>query len=160
MLQPYKQNRYFFIADRKWDIVEMNLSYDAPLKGIRITDAKSCYDVFMKFWNKALINVQEQFLVMYILPAMNRIVLHKMYKGTENDVIINPYRIVYMGTFSGASDMIVSHNHPEASSSPSPEDILTTEKIKKLADSRGITLIDHIILGSNGYYSFADNGKL
>ena len=45
------------------------------------------------------------------------------------------------------------HNHPSGNINPSIKDEILTEKISELGNSMNIFLIDHIIIGSNGYYS-------
>jgi DNA repair protein RadC len=56
--------------------------------------------------------------------------------------------------------MILSHNHPSGNLKPSDADINLTEKIKKAAVYMDIQVLDHIIITSNGYLSFADQGLI
>lgn len=60
---------------------------------------------------------------------------------------------------SGASRIILAHNHPSGSTQPSSEDIKTTDSMVKAGKIIGIEILDHIIIG-NGYYSFREAGKL
>lgn len=59
-----------------------------------------------------------------------------------------------------ASAVIIAHNHPSGSLIPSKEDILITKKIEAASQILGINLLDHIIFGKKGYYSFLENQKL
>ena len=59
-----------------------------------------------------------------------------------------------------ANGFIISHNHPSGNLKPSDADIRLTRRLKELADLLEVTLIDHIILSDNGYYSFGDEGLL
>lgn len=59
-----------------------------------------------------------------------------------------------------ASGMIVCHNHPSGDPEPSRADILFTEKLKGAAQLLEIRLVDHVILCSGGYYSFADHSRI
>lgn len=59
-----------------------------------------------------------------------------------------------------ARSLIVAHNHPSGNLYPSHKDVTLTRNIKEAAKTLGIALLDHIILGRGGYYSFADNGTL
>ncbi|MBO5052720.1 MAG: DNA repair protein RadC [Muribaculaceae bacterium] len=59
-----------------------------------------------------------------------------------------------------ASSIIVCHNHPSGNLSPSPQDDSLTQKIKDAAKIFDVHVIDHLIICDNGYYSYADNGRL
>ncbi len=59
-----------------------------------------------------------------------------------------------------ASGMILVHNHPSGSLNPSPQDIDLTKKIKDGSEMLDISLIDHIIIAGEQYYSFADEKVL
>ena len=56
--------------------------------------------------------------------------------------------------------MIFAHNHPSGNVIPSPEDIALTEQLETLLGHIDVRLIDHIIVGGNGSYSFAREGLL
>lgn len=59
-----------------------------------------------------------------------------------------------------ACAMIAFHNHPSGSSRPSDSDITLTKKVKDMATTIDVNFLDHIIVTSNGYYSFADEGLI
>ena len=54
------------------------------------------------------------------------------------------------------SFLILCHNHPSGSPIPGTADAKQTESLKKGAETFGISLLDHVIIGDNCYYSFAD----
>ena len=56
--------------------------------------------------------------------------------------------------------MIVAHNHPSGNLHPSQEDFNLTKRIKEAAKFMDITVIDHLILTDENYYSFADEGQI
>ncbi len=60
----------------------------------------------------------------------------------------------------GAPAVIFAHNHPSGDTTPSREDELLTKKLKEAGDLLKIQMLDHIIVGNSGYYSFAEKGKL
>ena len=57
-----------------------------------------------------------------------------------------------------ASSILLGHNHPSRSCTPSPQDTTLTKKLKEAAQWMDISLLDHIIVCGETYYSFADNG--
>jgi DNA repair protein RadC len=56
--------------------------------------------------------------------------------------------------------MIVCHNHPSGNLNPSESDSRITQKIKQAGEIMDIQLLDHLIITSEEFYSFADNGLL
>ena len=59
-----------------------------------------------------------------------------------------------------ATAIVLSHNHPSGNLRPSKADEDVTLRIKEAAGVFDITVIDHIIVSEEGYYSFADDGKM
>jgi DNA repair protein RadC len=59
-----------------------------------------------------------------------------------------------------ASSIILSHNHPSGNLAPSQADIELTHKLKAAGRFLELPILDHIIMTSEGYYSFADEGVL
>ena len=59
-----------------------------------------------------------------------------------------------------SSNIILCHNHPSGTLQPSQADRLITTKIKDAAKLMDISVLDHIIIGQNKYFSFADEGIL
>jgi len=60
----------------------------------------------------------------------------------------------------GASAIIIAHNHPSGQLTPSAPDKKITEVIKNAGKILDIDLFDHMILGEDSFYSFAENGML
>ena len=73
--------------------------------------------------------------------------------GALNSAMIMPSDIFRMPIECGCSNIIIAHNHPSGDPTPSNEDILMTEKIKRLGDLLEIKLIDHIVIGDGKYIS-------
>ncbi|MNR20999.1 hypothetical protein D3C85_1378730 [compost metagenome] len=61
---------------------------------------------------------------------------------------------------SNATGLIVSHNHPSGRTEPSEPDRYITRKIAQAGLLLDIKLLDHLIITSESYYSFADQGAL
>ncbi len=56
--------------------------------------------------------------------------------------------------------LIVCHNHPSGNLIPSENDYILTKKIKKAGEILDIKLLDHVIITTKSFYSFAENGNL
>lgn len=84
----------------------------------------------------------------------------KVSGGTVNQAIVYPREILKKALLHDAAAIILVHNHPGGDPSPSEEDKNLTEQVAFLAEKMGIPLLDHIIVGREGYYSFQENGFL
>jgi DNA repair protein RadC len=59
-----------------------------------------------------------------------------------------------------AAAAVLVHNHPSGTPDPSSEDHAITERLTKVCELLGITILDHVIVGVGRHYSFADSGQL
>lgn len=76
--------------------------------------------------------------------------------GTVTDV-----RIILQYTLkANATGIILCHNHTSGNVHPSEADIMITSKLKEAAMIHDVTLLDHLILTNDGYYSLADSGYI
>lgn len=102
----------------------------------------------------------EEFWVI-LLTQSNKVIARKKISmggiaGTVTDVRI----IMKEAVLVSAPAIILSHNHPSGNLEPSFADENITKKIKEGAELLDIRVLDHIIIGANKYYSFADEGKM
>lgn len=80
--------------------------------------------------------------------------------GGVSGVAVDPKLIFQAALKANASGIILAHNHPSGNRTPSHADLDLTTKVKQAGGFLDITLLDHIILLPDGYYSFADEGHL
>jgi DNA repair protein RadC len=73
---------------------------------------------------------------------------------------VHPREVFKEAIRESGSGVIFIHNHPSGDSSPSRADIMLTERLKKSGEILGIRVLDHIIVGEDVYYSFADEELL
>ncbi|MCA9604445.1 MAG: DNA repair protein RadC [Myxococcales bacterium] len=59
-----------------------------------------------------------------------------------------------------AASVIVVHNHPSGEPTPSAEDVALTERLARAGELLGIRLLDHVVIGREGYFSFLDAGLI
>lgn len=81
-------------------------------------------------------------------------------KGTVNMTVVGSREIFMRALLVGASQIILCHNHPSGNTTPSRHDIRLTRQIKEAGELMGITLTDHIIIGSIGFFSFRNSQML
>ena len=97
----------------------------------------------------------DEHFVMFCLNTKNRIIgAFEVCIGTIDASLVNIRGIIQRVLLCNASRIIVAHNHPSGDSSPSRDDKITTKKIKDVCDLMGISLLDHIIIGEDEYFSF------
>ncbi|MBU4542170.1 MAG: DNA repair protein RadC [Firmicutes bacterium] len=80
-----------------------------------------------------------------------------LHEGTINEAPVYPRLIVETALRHQAASIILAHNHPGGSRQPSAADVAVTKKIKAATEAIAITVVDHIIVAGEGYYSFAEN---
>ena len=80
--------------------------------------------------------------------------------GLVNKTQVHPREVFADPITDRATAIIVAHNHPTGNLSPSKDDIAITRQLESAGETLGIRLLDHIIFGRKGYYSFKENNKL
>lgn len=86
--------------------------------------------------------------------------VHTVGIGSLNVTIVHPREVYKAAVLANASAIIAIHNHPSGDPTPSPEDYVLTERLKEAGEILGIRLLDHVVIGYNRFYSFADHGDL
>ncbi len=102
----------------------------------------------------------EVFVALFLNRSHKIISYEILSKGGISGTVADPRIILKKTLDAGASSLIICHNHPSGNLQPSQQDDLLTQKIKSAALYFDIKLLDHIIVSEEGYYSFADEGKL
>ncbi len=126
-------------------------------RGQRFTSSKVVFDCF---YPRMRYLKQECFFCV-LLDAKNRIMREvEISRGGLSAAMVNPREVLQAAVADSASAMIVLHNHPSGDPEPSADDINLTRRIKEACDLTGIRLLDHIVVGEEGYVSLADKGRI
>lgn len=80
--------------------------------------------------------------------------------GSLNASIVHPREVMKSAILSNSNSMIFLHNHPSGDPTPSDEDKTITQRLKEAGELLGIRVLDHIVVGSEKYYSFKEEGDL
>lgn len=103
---------------------------------------------------------RESFKVLF-LDAKNRVIAVKtMFTGTLTASSVYPREVVRAALDQSAAALIFAHNHPSGDPDPSPADYSITRQLLFACQSVGITVHEHIVIGDNNYFSFADQGHI
>jgi DNA repair protein RadC len=91
------------------------------------------------------------------LDSKNRLISDEVVsRGTISEAPIYPREILKRSLALDATALILAHNHPSGDPSPSESDIDATRRLLKAAKELGLTVHDHIIVGSEGWVSLRD----
>jgi DNA repair protein RadC len=136
--------------------------------GRRRTDAadsdkpkiKTSADAF-RLLNKKLSDLPHEEFWMLLLNRANSVIkMECISKGGVSGTVVDVRLILKPAIEHLASNIIICHNHPSGQLKPSEQDLQLTKKIKEGAKLLDISLIDHLIIGDQNYFSFADEGIL
>ena len=114
-----------------------------------------------KYLHNILRDHQKEVFLVVFLNARNK-VLHQevISTGGITGTLVDPRLIFQRALELKSVRIILCHNHPSGNLNPSRQDEFITEKMVNAGKLLDIEVADHIIVGEEGYYSFADNGKL
>ena len=84
----------------------------------------------------------------------------KVSEGGISGTVVDPKKIFSIALESHTSLILIGPNHPSGVCLPSEADIKITKKIKNSAALLDIAVLDHLIIGHDTYYSFADEGTM
>jgi DNA repair protein RadC len=102
----------------------------------------------------------EEFWVIYLNQAQKIIEKMPLSKGGITGTVVDIRLIFKRAIEIYATGIILSHNHPSGNLKPSEEDKKITKKLQQAGDLMQINVIDHIIISTEGYFSFADSNLL
>ena len=122
---------------------------------------QSCEAVeFLRPLFENIISYRERFYVLLLNRANKVLGWVHIGEGGISGVLVDIKIIFQHALLANASSMILAHNHPSGNLKPSKEDITITRKIQQAGKIMEITVLDHVIVTWEGYYSFADEGAM
>lgn len=137
------------VADR---YLEKRLIEKDPLNNSRELYEYLCHTIRDK--------LREYFKVVF-LDAKNKVLaVETLFKGTLTASSVYPREVILSALNHDAAALIFAHNHPSGDPTPSPEDMAITRQLVLACAVMGITVHEHIVMGNNSYYSFADHGQI
>ena len=96
-----------------------------------------------------------------LLDGKNRILkLVRISEGTLTSSLVHPREVFRPAIEEATSGVLVVHNHPSGDPAPSDEDRRITKRLVETGKVVGIRILDHVIIASDSYFSFADQSLL
>jgi DNA repair protein RadC len=142
---------------------KVNLTYKPNYKIAdrpKISSATDAYQVLRSQWSLHKIQLLEEFKIL-LLNRRNRVLgLINISQGGMSGTVADPKLIFVAALKAAASYIILAHNHPSGNLKPSTEDIRLTKKLVEGGKLLDLLVVDHLIITSEGFYSFCDEGLI
>lgn len=103
---------------------------------------------------------REEFWVLFLNRGNLVVGYSQISIGGIHGTVVDPKVVFKLALENNACGLILGHNHPSGSISPSNADITLTNKLFEAGKLLEISVLDHLIISDNNYYSFADDNKL
>ena len=124
---------------------------------VPLTSSKQVYS----FFREDLRHAETEEVHLALLDVKCCLLRHEqLSKGTLRSSPVSPREVFETALRCHAASFILLHNHPSGDCSPSKEDFEVTNTLHSLGQSMQLPMLDHIIIGDPGYYSFKDSGVL
>lgn len=119
---------------------------------------KSAGDI-SQFVRSVLIDNSREHLVALYLDGAHNVASYSIVSiGTANSAHVTPREIFQRAVLVGAIAIVIAHNHPSGSTTPSNEDRSITKRISEAGNVLGIKLLDHVIVTDSHFVSFLEEG--
>jgi len=117
--------------------------------------------VFFEHFSPFLKNLKKEIVKIVLLdPKLQFIKEITISEGSLNASIVHPREVMIPAIKESAASFALIHNHPSGDPTPSQQDFEITHRLSKTGKIIGINMVDHIIIGGNNFFSFADEGLL
>lgn len=142
-------------------VAEIQVSYK-PNKNFdfKIEDSRQSFSLVMQKWEQDLIEMQEEVKILLLNRSCKVLGIYSLAKGGISSCVVDVRIILAVALKAMATGIILIHNHPSGNLQPSNEDKKITEQLNSSCKIMGITLMDHLIITKDDYFSFADEGIL
>lgn len=115
----------------------------------------------VNYFTAQLSDLKVEKFISVLLNTKNEIINWEVVSiGSLNASIVHPREVFNRAIKRSAASILVIHNHPSGHVNPSKEDIHVTKRLSEAGNLIGIPLVDHIIIGKSGYYSFKEENQL
>lgn len=149
---------------QNWNqVAEIQLIYKTKVKASDrpyISSSKTVYQLALQFWNRDTIEFFEQFKILLLNQSSKVLGIYEVSSGGISGTVVDLRLIFASALKANAVSLIMIHNHPSGQVKPSEADKQITRKVREAGSILNITLLDHLIITPETYYSFVDEGAL
>ena len=146
-----------------FNISEIKVSYHPSISANerpKLSTSNDCYNYFLSIFDKDTISLKEESIALFLNRANRVLGCYKISSGGITGTVVDIRIILGIALKCCACAVILAHNHPSGETNPSRQDIDLTIRLKEAAKLMDISLLDHLIITPEKYYSFADEGIL
>jgi len=122
-----------------------------------VNSSVTAFEIMQPFIGDLL---HEEFWILFLNNANRLLGKSQLSKGGIHATLVDVRLIFKKAISTGATSIILCHNHPSGNLTPSHSDIQLTKKIIKGGELLDIKVLDHIIVSQHGYFSFADENRM
>ncbi len=150
------------IMNNLFSVSEITINYFPKFKPAdrpQIKQSADAFEILNNNWGDHLM-YKESFYILLLNRANKVLGMTNISVGGISGTVADPKLIFQTALKANASGIILAHNHPSGNLKPSENDISLTKKIKSAGEFLEISVLDHLIIGQDDSYSFADEGLL
>jgi DNA repair protein RadC len=147
----------------KFSLPEFKLIVNNPYTNSErmvIHSGESAVGILRDVWEADTLDLYESVYVLYLNLGMKLLGYQRVSFGGLNSSIFDPRVILASALLAGSTALIIAHNHPSGNKRPSISDQNMTKQLREAASIMNIVLVDHLIITSDSFYSFKDEGEL
>lgn len=147
--------------DMDFKVAEVTLQYK-PLreKQGKVISSQEAYNILLPTFREGTIEYREYAKVLYLNQQCELVAYNTVSEGGISETPVDVRMIMQGALLTNATQIILAHNHPSGSLKPSIQDDHLTERLRKACEIMRVNLVDHLIMTSNGYYSYKDMGRI
>jgi DNA repair protein RadC len=133
-----------------------------PSERPKISGPASIYSLLMGngIFDLSSIEHREFFKILLLNNANKLLGITHLSEGSINGVVVDIRYIIQVAILSNATGIILCHNHPSGNLQPSSQDDTVTGKVQAACKLFDIKLLDHLVISSESYYSYANEGRI
>lgn len=144
-----------------YKVGEVELTYKPTTRNKnKVSSSADAYQILLPTFKAGTIDYKEYFKVLYLNQANQVLGFTQISEGGITETSVDVRVILQAALLTNSVSLILAHNHPSGNLKPSKQDLELTQSIKEAAELMRIRVLDHIILTSDKYYSFADEGEI
>lgn len=126
----------------------------------KISNSQGAYEILTNLFPENTMDYRETFIVLYLNRANQVLGYSVISQGGTSNTTVDIKMVIQTALLANASCIMLAHNHPSGNLRPSSDDNRITNRIIEAARLFAITVLDHIIITNESYYSFTDNGNI
>ncbi len=144
-------------------IAKVQLIYNSGVPSAErrhVVGSKDAYDIFKAHWNADTIELFEEFQILILNRSNYVLGISQVTAGGTAGTVVDAKLIFQTALLCNATGVILCHNHPSGNLNPSHADLKLTKKLRSGGKLLNLSVLDHLIISKEGYYSFKDRGQL